>query len=72
LIKDLEEASWSDLVYIGDDPSKDFVNLKPLGVTTVRVIKGRHSSIKLSKTYEADFQISGINKLSEVLGFNNG
>jgi FMN phosphatase YigB (HAD superfamily) len=27
LIKDLEEASWSDLVYIGDDPSKDFVNL---------------------------------------------
>jgi putative hydrolase of the HAD superfamily len=72
LIKDLEEASWSDLVYIGDDPSKDFVNLKPLGVTTVRVIKGRHASIKLSKTYEADFQIPGINKLSEVLGFNNG
>jgi putative hydrolase of the HAD superfamily len=72
MIRDLEGVSWSDLVYVGDDPSKDFVNLKPLGVTTVRIIKGRHANKQLSKTYEADYQIPGINKLAEVLGFKYG
>ena len=41
IIKDIENCEWIDLVYIGDDPNKDFVNLNPLGVKTIRVNTGR-------------------------------
>jgi len=71
-IKEIEGVCWSDLVYVGDDPRKDFVNLKPLGVTTIRIIRGRYANVQLSKDYEADYRISGMDKLEEVLELNYG
>ena len=35
------------MVYVGDDPNKDFVNLNPLGMKTVRVLTGRFKYQKL-------------------------
>lgn len=72
VIKKTECVEWKDMVYVGDDPKKDFVNLKPLGVTTVRVLTGRHAKIVASEKYDAEFHITSLEKLKEVLEFRYG
>jgi len=66
-IKDIERVEWKDMVYIGDDPKKDFVNLKPLGVTTIRVLKGWHAGVNVPEEFEAEFRISTLEGLERVL-----
>lgn len=68
-IREMESVEWVDLVYIGDDPKKDFVNLKPLGVKTIRVMTGRYSSLEVSKDFDAEYRISNLNELRNVLQF---
>ena len=66
-IIELEKASWSDIIYIGDDPNKDFINLRKAGSRTIRIMQGRFSRIKLSHEYEADFEIENLTKLPKML-----
>lgn len=43
-------------VYIGDNPNKDFITARKLGMKTFRIIRpiGDHMNTKLSGSYEAD------------------
>lgn len=66
-IKTIESVNWEDLVYIGDDPQKDFVNLKPLGVKTIRVMTGRHSRIEVPSNFDAEIRIPNLTSLLDVL-----
>lgn len=59
----LERVSPERVVYIGDNPHKDFVGIKPLGFKTVRVLKGHHRHVRLSKRYEAQWQINSLDQL---------
>ena len=68
IIKNIEKCNWSQMVYIADDPKKDFVNLNPLGVKTVRVLTGRFKSQKAKKSYDANFQINNLSELLPLLG----
>ena len=52
-------------VYVGDNPKKDFITARKLGMYTIRVMKGQCRMLSLSKEYEADFQIK---KLDDILG----
>jgi|SanBayMetagenome_1026888.scaffolds.fasta_scaffold03729_6 putative hydrolase of the HAD superfamily len=52
-IREREKCQWHQMVYIGDNPAKDFVNLKPLGVHTVRVLTGVHRKTQAQPDYEA-------------------
>lgn len=63
-IKVKEKCSWPDLVYIGDDPNKDFVNLNKLGVKTVRVHSGRYAHVKSIHGYNAKYNIESISNFS--------
>lgn len=63
-IKQLERCKWSEMVYVGDDPGKDFVNLNKVGVKTVRTLSGRHARIKAKKGFEAKYKIKNISKFS--------
>jgi putative hydrolase of the HAD superfamily len=63
-IKQLEGCKWSDMVYVGDDPSKDFVNLNKVGAKTVRTFSGRYAKIKVKNAFEAKFKIENISKFS--------
>jgi len=58
-----EHVTPQTVVYIGDDPSKDFVGIKPLGFQTVRVLRGRHKHIKMPPEYEADRTILTLDEL---------
>lgn len=58
-----EHMAPQNIVYIGDDPSKDFVGIKPLGFQTVRLLRGRHKDIKMPREYEADRTILTLDEL---------
>ena len=59
-----ENANPQELVYIGDNPKKDFVNLKKDGFKTVRVMTGQYKDVKTQLEYEADYQINSLDELS--------
>jgi len=62
-----EACRWNEMVYVGDDPGKDFVNLNPLGVHTVRVLTGRHRRTAASAGYEAISRIADLTQLPRLL-----
>jgi putative hydrolase of the HAD superfamily len=55
----------SECVYVGDNPNKDFVTAKKLGMHTIRIIReiGDYSKIRLSTKFEADILIHDLSKI---------
>jgi putative hydrolase of the HAD superfamily len=62
----LEQVDPSSVVYIADNPYKDFVGIKPLGFQTVRVLTGAYRYVRMSPEYEADRQIQTLQELDEI------
>ncbi|MBV6644240.1 MAG: HAD family hydrolase [Cyclobacteriaceae bacterium] len=62
-----EQAVAQEMVYIGDNPHKDFVNLKKEGIRTIRVKTGMFKDINLNQEYEADHCIETLDALTEPL-----
>lgn len=67
LIRRRERCAWSEMAYVADDPAKDFVNLNPLGVHTVRVLTGRHASLRAAPGYDARHTIADLDHLEALL-----
>jgi putative hydrolase of the HAD superfamily len=67
LIRKREACDWSDMVYIGDNPEKDFVNLNLKGANTVRVLTGLHSCVKAKHGYDAIHTIPDLHSFPELL-----
>ena len=67
LIREIEKCYWSDLAYIGDNPAKDFVNLNPLNVLTIRVKTGEHAAVKAKTGFDARIHINSIQNLPSIL-----
>ena len=63
IIRRMEHCEWSDMAYIGDNPAKDFVNLTPLGVRTIRVLTGEHQNVKAKPGFEATYVITSLGEL---------
>ena len=66
-IKKLENCDWSDLVYVGDNPYKDFINCNKKKILTVRLMQGQYKSLKVKKSYEAKFKINNLLLLKKIL-----
>jgi len=67
LIKKREKCSWRSMIYVGDNPMKDFINLRKVGVHTVRVHTGMYKDMKVEQMYDADYHISCISEYSELV-----
>jgi putative hydrolase of the HAD superfamily len=67
LIKKREKCEWNDMFYVADNPAKDFVNLNPLGVHTIRVAVGEHSKVIARPGYDAMYKINTLGQLKNVL-----
>ena len=65
MIMRLENCIPSEMVYVGDNPYKDFINIKKLGIRTVRILRGSFKDIKLDQSYEAEFTINSLDKLTK-------
>jgi putative hydrolase of the HAD superfamily len=63
----LENTSPQQVIYIADNPVKDFVGIKPLGYKTIRVLTGQHKSTVMPPAFEADRQIHSLAELDWAL-----
>lgn len=64
-----EKVTPSEVIYIADNPYKDFVGIKPLGFQTVRVLTGQYAHVKLAEQYEAEYTIADLNALGSLSVF---
>lgn len=65
-------AAWegvepTQVVYVGDNPNKDFCGIKPLGFQTVRIRFGMFADVTLDDRHEADFEIADLDQLCPAL-----
>lgn len=67
LIRQREKVNWSDIVYVGDNPNKDFVNLNGLGATTIRVLTGMFRGVVADKQFDAKYTIEHIRTLPKLI-----
>ena len=59
----LEKSNWNSLVYIADNPLKDFVNLNRKGSITIRIQRGNYKHIQpKKKIFDAKFKFRSFNK----------
>lgn len=58
-----------ECVYIGDNPNKDFIGAKKLGLKTIRIIRaeGDHMKTFLTDEYEADFNIQSLMEVINII-----
>lgn len=69
IIRNSECCSWSEMVYVGDNPNKDFVNLKKAGALTIRVSTGAFANQKFNSEYDADKTIENLSGLLELIEY---
>ena len=66
-IKKLEKCDWSDLVYIGDNPHKDFINCNKKKILTIRLMQGQNKNLKVKKIKDAKFKINNLLFLKKII-----
>jgi|HigsolmetaAR203D_1030402.scaffolds.fasta_scaffold01986_8 putative hydrolase of the HAD superfamily len=67
LICRAERTEPRDVVYVGDNPNKDFVGIKPLGYRTVRIRRGSYAGLRKPAEYEAEHEIDDLTELIEYI-----
>lgn len=58
-----------ECIYVGDNPNKDFIGARKVGMHTVRIIRevGDHMKTFLDKDYEGDFIIKDLKELKCII-----
>ncbi|MGN2369748.1 HAD family hydrolase [Clostridium cagae] len=58
-----------EVIYVGDNPHKDFIGARELGIKTVRIIRenGDHMKTKVDKRFESDYVINNLEDLLDYL-----
>ena len=55
-------VAMSDIIYVGDNPAKDFVSLNSAGATTVRVLTGQFAHVRADEHMDAHYHLSAAAK----------
>jgi putative hydrolase of the HAD superfamily len=63
-IRALTGARPCDVIYVGDNPSKDFVGLRPLGYGTIRVLTGQHAGRAAAPGHDAELTLPDLDALT--------
>jgi putative hydrolase of the HAD superfamily len=66
-IRTIESCRWQDLIYVGDNPAKDFISLNALGCITIRVHTGEHRDVVAIPGYDAAHHIASMAELAGLL-----
>ena len=62
-----EKVAPAQVIYVADNPRKDFVGIKPLGFRTIRVLTGQHRDVGMPEEYEAEQKIASLTALDDAL-----
>ncbi|WP_426060004.1 HAD family hydrolase [Hymenobacter sp. B1770] len=60
-----ERVEPREVIYVGDNPRKDFVGIKPLGFKTVRILRGNYAHLEADAAHEAHCRIHSLDELTE-------
>ncbi|MFC7668489.1 HAD family hydrolase [Hymenobacter humi] len=60
-----EGVTAGQVIYVGDNPRKDFVGIKPLGFRTVRILRGNYAHLEADEAHEAHRRIHSLDELTE-------
>ncbi|MEO1313947.1 MAG: HAD family hydrolase [Pseudomonadota bacterium] len=66
-IKQAEARDWGNLLYLGDNPAKDFVSLNSVGAITVRVHTGMHTDALAKPGFDATHHIDTLEAFEPLL-----
>ena len=68
-MSDFFNVKANECIYVGDNPNKDFIGAKELGMKTIRIIRknGDHINTFLDNAHEADYIIKNLYELKELL-----
>ena len=66
-IREAEGVEASEVVYVGDNPNKDFCGIRPLGYRTVRVVRGMFADVRRGLGDEAEADIATLDDLDQTL-----
>ena len=69
IMKDNLNFKYDEMVYVGDNISKDFVTANKLGMNTVFInrIEGVYSKIKIDKEYLANLEVENLKELENLI-----
>nr|WP_242863294.1 HAD-IA family hydrolase [Clostridium botulinum] len=59
----------NECVYIGDNPNKDFIGSKDIGMHTIRIVRknGDHMKMIVKKHMDADYTILNLNEIDNII-----
>ena len=60
-----EDVPPGQVIYVGDNPRKDFVGIKPLVFHTVRILRGNYAHLEADAAHEAHSRINSLDELTE-------
>jgi len=60
-------AAACDLVYVGDNPHKDFVGVRSLGSATIRIHTGSFKDDVVAPDHDGDYHINEISELPSLI-----
>ncbi|WP_300665436.1 HAD family hydrolase [Fluviicola sp.] len=63
-ILEWEKKAPNQLVYIGDNPRKDFVSLNKIGAKTIRVLTGEFRSLQVSSEFDAQYTVKNLDEIT--------
>lgn len=63
-ICEIEQVEPREVVYVGDNPYKDFVGIKPLGFQTIRIKQGSYKNVEFTSDYEAHLTLGSLRELT--------
>ncbi|CAM4392750.1 HAD family hydrolase [Saccharibacillus endophyticus] len=66
-IAEAEQVPYSQMVYVGDNPNKDFVGIKPLGIRTIQIRQGAFYDLPFFDTHQAEVSIEKLTEIFEVI-----
>jgi putative hydrolase of the HAD superfamily len=55
-----------EAIFIGDNPYKDFIGAKKIGLLTVRIMRGEYRNVRLNSDFEADHKIKTLSELPKI------
>lgn len=66
-IAKVENVNFNDVVYIGDNINKDFVNIKKIGFQTIRIKNGMFKNIIKNSFYHASIDMDSLDELMGII-----
>ena len=63
-ITDRENTDPKNVFYIGDNPQKDFVGIKPFGFKTIRILRGNYARFYADEKHKAHVNLNSLDNLN--------